>query len=438
MDEALRPVRRHRDRALSVADAVADRLRDPAALPSVVPFETPGRAASWEQASLAAGYAGIAMLFSNRAHLSDGADRVAAHRYLAGAAHYLRGGRCTRSFGIFNEVCGLGLSLVLAQQATGGYGKALRSLDAEVASGTERYCDLVGGEPVGPMGRYDVVDGLSGIARYLLLRNEHPEVLERVLRTLVRLVAPVAHQGATVPGLWATNPPNRNERKHPHLQRSGHLNLGLAHGVTGPLALLSIATAHGVVVEGQHEAIRSLVALMDRFQLEDEYGIYWPNFISLDEWKAGRCTPRRARVSWCYGAPGVSRALQLAGRAMGNSAWLRTADASVEAVLALPRDRWSVDHWSLCHGWSGAMHVLGYFADGPLGERVERTVDEMADQLLGGLERTGLPEFWLGEEKFPPGTEPAGFLEGAAGLALVLDSYAHGPALPWDMALLLR
>jgi hypothetical protein len=436
-DRILTPPVHHR-RARQTADAIAERLRDPAAVAAIVPPAVRGRASTWGHASLAAGYAGIAMLFSNRAYRTGSADRATAHRYLAGAAHYLRGERCPSSFGIFYEACGLGLSLALAQQATGGYANALSSLDTEAARGAERYCELVDRSAVGSMARYDVIDGLSGIARYLLLRGRYPALLERVLRSLVGMLAPVEHRGTQVPGIWATNPPSRDRRRHPDLQHSGHLNLGMAHGIAGPLALLAVALAEGAVVDGQRDAIGALVELLDRFRMEDEYGVFWPSVVSLDDWRRGRCDTHRQRVSWCYGAPGISRALQLAGRATGNSEWERTAEASVAAVLALPLDRWHVDHWSVCHGWSGALHLLGYFSGGPLGAQVDEVIDAIACRLLDRLEHDGLPEFVIGHEDFPPGTEPAGFLEGAAGLALALDTYAHGPALPWDIALVLQ
>ena len=61
--------------------------------------------------------------------------------------------------------------------------------------------------------------------------------------------------GHRLPGwhLTAEDPINRGKL----VDAKGTFNLGLSHGVTGILALLSIASLKGLVVDGQKDAIRS-------------------------------------------------------------------------------------------------------------------------------------------------------------------------------------
>ena len=47
---------------------------------------------------------------------------------------------------------------------------------------------------------------------------------------------------------------------------TGHLNLGMAHGIAGILALLSAAMRVGIRVEGHTEAVSELCAAFDRYR----------------------------------------------------------------------------------------------------------------------------------------------------------------------------
>jgi hypothetical protein len=169
--------------------------------------------------------------------------------------------------------------------------------------------------------------------------------------------------------------------------------------------------------------LESLAGLLWRWVAEDQAGIHWPGYLSLDHWAAGpaRKVPRQ-RPSWCYGTPGVARAVQLAALALDRSDWHDLAHRSLLPLLALPLGAWEIDGPGLCHGWSGALHVLGLLNEHLHDERLARVRDELAVRVLTDL---------------PHGTDEPGFLEGAAGTALALDAYAEGRALSgWDMPLL--
>ncbi|MEW2069795.1 lanthionine synthetase C family protein [Streptomyces sp. NPDC007346] len=420
---------KHAEKARRTADRIADHLRDPLNLAPPKP-DAP-------LVSLASGFAGLSLLHTSRATGGDAEERAAAHRYLSAAAAAMKQ-LPTPRFGLHYDLCGLGFAVALAQGAGGGYGRALESLDAEAVQATHAICEHVESEPLGSMTRFDALEGLAGITRHLLLRGLGGDgATERALTCLTAMVEPAEHHGEHVPRFWSTSPPNWHPRTAPAVRELGHLNLGLAHGIAGPLAVLSTAFAEGAAVPGQASAIARIVGLLERFRGEDRYGTFWPNYVSLAQWADPSIPHVRSRVSWCYGAPGVSRALQIAGRALGEESWLRTAQASVDALCDLPLDLWHVDHWSFCHGWAGNMHVLRHFTDGPNGGRVTALVDTAAEQIIDTFE-DGLPApFEIGLAYLTPGNEPAGLLEGVSGLALALRSYADpGEPTPWDSAFL--
>jgi len=102
--------------------------------------------------------------------------------------------------------------------------------------------------------------------------------------------------------------------QHPH----GNLNCGLAHGIPGPLATMSLALACDVTVPGLPEAVDRAAGWLAGHRADDYWGVNWPVAVSLIAvGSVVAAEPGRAgepsRSAWCYGAPGVARALWLAG-----------------------------------------------------------------------------------------------------------------------------
>ncbi|MFE4333707.1 lanthionine synthetase C family protein [Streptomyces sp. NPDC056831] len=432
-----------RERAGQVSEQILDRLADPAATVAAtrIPAEandTGETEAIWAEMTLGSGSPGLAIAFSGATR--PGTDRTArAHGYLAAATSAAALGDTTPS-GIFKGPGALAFAVLIAHRATGGYVSALQRLDGYQRDLVRSALPAVPeNSPLPTIGHYEVVRGMTGVGRYLLARAETcGEELETTLTYLTRLsLGEVEHRGHKVPRWWALDAPRiGSEDQLP----DGHLNLGISHGVAGPLALLSLAWRQGVRVPDQREAIESSVELLTRWAVRDEHGPYWPPYLSLTEWLAGpgAFAAPAGRPAWCYGAPAVSRALQLAGLALDRADWTGTAKASVERLLTLTPDRWGIDDNALCHGWAGALHQLGrlneHFGDG----RIEEVRDRIAAPLVDAFD----PELPFGYRftmtKVPYGSDVSGYLDGAAGLALALDAYsAGGSPSDWDMPLLL-
>jgi hypothetical protein len=106
-----------------------------------------------------------------------------------------------------------------------------------------------------------------------------------VLGYLVALAEPVRKDGEAVPGWWSgTGPAGTPDPAWP----GGHLNLGMAHGTAGILALLSGAMRAGIQVDGQARAVTELCATFDRYRQGGAACPWWPAMITFDEHKRGR------------------------------------------------------------------------------------------------------------------------------------------------------
>lgn len=434
--------RRLRERAGAVSAGILERLADPAA--TMAATRIPAEAADdgvaepvWAELTLGSGSPGLALAFAGAArHPERQVPR--AHAYLTAGTRAVSGGPGAAS-GIFKGPGALAFAVLVAHRATGGYVSALARFDAYQRDLVRAVLPPVEDRPLSTIGHYEVVRGLTGVGRYLLARAETcEEPLTAVLDHLVRLsVGTVSHQGARVPRWWALDAPRiGSEEAFP----GGHLNLGLSHGVAGPLALMALAWEQGVRVPGQQEAMEATADLLRTWAVTDRHGVFWPGHLSFAEWRRGPAAyDGRARwPAWCYGAPGVSRALQLAGRALGRSDFSDLARASVGRLLDLPRSDWGIDDHALCHGWAGALHQLGRLDEEWRDPRLARLRDDIASELVSAFD-PALPfglRFTM--TKVPFGSDVSGYLDGAAGVALALDSYAvDGTPADWDMPLLL-
>src|SRR5262249_9549675 len=151
-----------------------------------------------------------------------------------------------------------------------------------------------------------VVTGLAGLGRYLLAAGpDQRPALEEALTALVRLTEPIPVADRAVPGWWVRQGPGPGPGGVVPAQ--GIFDLGMAHGIGGPLALLAVAARQGVRVAGQAEAIgrigRWLIARVAR----DEWGPYWPTSIGFRAELRGEPGTPPTRAAWCYGTPGVAR-----------------------------------------------------------------------------------------------------------------------------------
>ncbi|MGC0416254.1 lanthionine synthetase C family protein [Embleya sp. AB8] len=436
---------RYANRARATVARVLDRLADPAAVArdtAVLGNEsvTGDALPLWTDLSLSSGFPGVSLAFSGSTP-HTGAEHVSrAHAHLVRAMAALAG-EPLETNGMFFGPGSVAFATLVAHNATGGYGSALARMDEHqrrVVRAALPRPDRDG--PLTTNGEFEVVRGLSGIGRYLLARHTAGAAglaeTEMVLSYLVGLAdGEITHRGHKVPRWWTLAAPQLGlEAEMP----DGHLNLGLSHGVAGPLALLSLAWRAGVRVPGQQAAIEQLVALLTECAVTDGDALWWPGFRTLDQWAAGPDpTIKSPRPSWCYGAPGVSRAIQLAALALDRPDWHELTRRSLTDLLGTPIARWGIDNPALCHGSGGLLHLLGLLGEHVADPRLPALRDELAALVLDQYRDEYRFGFRATMTDVPQDTDVPAFLEGAAGVALALDAYAEGGARAgWDQVLL--
>lgn len=186
---------------------------------------------------------------------------------------------------------------------------------------------------------YDVVAGAAGVLSFLTTIEQLGEKGRAAVQMLLDYL------------IWLASSDKEHERKrwflppdlypielHRLSYPDGYFNCGLAHGIPGPLAALAIAWHAGYRATGHAEAMSSLAQWIVDRQLHDSWGINWPGGIPLQQSYSSRewSSLPSCRTAWCYGNPGIARALWLAGTALGDTHLCEIAVEAIESVLRRP------------------------------------------------------------------------------------------------------
>jgi hypothetical protein len=304
----------------AVAACLRDHRRVQLAAVSARTQTTFPRTVHWQPTSLAQGDAGnpLVCAYLDACFPDQEWDRI-GHRYLTAAAQGAEQAPF-QSSGMFSGLAGLAFSALSLSRGGSRYRRLLTALNDALLPQIESQAQKLKQQAIDGLsfGDFDVISGLAGAGAYLLAyhcsRRDDAAALavtEAVLEALVALAG-------DTDGLprWWTPPHLLGDEEAVALHPHGNLNCGLAHGIPGPLGLMALALSSGTVVSGLEEAIDRLAEWLIGYRAPDRWGVNWPYAVPLtrdgvpDRAAASR-TPSRA--AWCYGAPGVARALWLAG-----------------------------------------------------------------------------------------------------------------------------
>lgn len=291
--------------------------------------------------------------------------------------------------------------------AAGGFDRARMQLDEIVDRITRERLhsawQRIGDGRAASFAEYDLLRGLSGLGAFWLARGTRQDALDAVLEYLVALTMPTD----VGPGWRVWHRPDDP-------QIAGlHVNNALAHGIAGPLAVLSLALIRGHQVPGHEPAIRRILDHLDAARRTSDAGEWWAR------WDGDGCG-RPPQPSWCYGTPGMVRAQQLAGIGLGDQARKRDAERVLLDCLHDDAQIAALTELGVCHGVAGLVRVTERVADdadepGPLRARAAL----LRSRLIGGDTTT---------------TDAAGLLTGGPGVQLVTENDTQSR---WDVCLAL-
>ncbi|MFF9479567.1 lanthionine synthetase C family protein [Streptomyces sp. NPDC014733] len=412
-----------RTAATEAVGEVAERLADPRKVADTADF--------WIPQALSDGHSGMALFFAELAH-QDPAHRATAHAHLAACVAALPG---RPGDGLYHGAPALAFAAHTARRAPDDYAGLLARLDPAVdgavrallqqdrARLAERRAGL-------PFSVYDLIGGLAGLTRLLLARRPADDpTLTGAVAHLLRILEPLPRDGTLVPGWWS---PGGTDGRADENFPDGHLNFGVAHGITGVLSVLVTAHRAQVPAPGLGDGIHHIAELLLARRTEDGR---WPSLLPLADFTAGRGGPP-GRSAWCYGTPGVAAVLHRAGEALDRPDWRQ---AAVDAALLDLADPSGVGDAGICHGWAGLLYLATVLGHASGDARFTALQDRFAARTLDFADPARPFVFGGDPAKKTGGANCAGLLTGAAGTTLALHAYATGApsAGGWDAALLL-
>jgi lantibiotic modifying enzyme len=307
-----------------------------------------------------------------------------------------------------------------------------RLLDADADDRSEAVDDALLGlvsRAGGWSAPYDLVVGLTGLGVYALQRYPRPVATE-CLRRVVELLHECARHDED--GLYWWTPPAEIAEESRKEYPSGRVDLGVAHGAAGAIALLGSVCGAGVERATARRLLEGAVSWLLAHSLPTEAGPTFP------VWVAPGLQPWPARCAWCYGDPGIAATLLTAAKGVGDADWEQAAVALACRAAERPASETGVVNANFCHGAAGLAHLYNrmYQATGEraLGRAavywLERTLGfyrlarDTGGSWVQGNWDSAQRELWTWT-----GVE---LVDGAAGVALVLLAAATSVEPTWD------
>ncbi|ETT44678.1 lanthionine synthetase C family protein [Paenibacillus sp. FSL P4-0338] len=293
------------------------------------------------------------------------------------------------------------------------------------------------------MGDYDTISGLAGIARVVLMFLDRPKMREiwSDIEELLHFFCGEKDIADLAIPRWHITASNQFQ-KHETLQYpNGNFNLGLSHGISGPLSLMSISVLQGLGSDSVLKDICRLSEWLSIWTIQNDVGTYWPGRVSFEEAQSGKLTMENQkfnRDSWCYGVPGIARALWLAGTATNDEKWTELALNSFLEIDKRITNLGGLASATLCHGIAGLLQSVQRLYSETKDKRLESIRDKLIISILNMFEPESIFGFYeinIINDKLEK-INDSGFLNGNAGVALVLASLISDESPEWDSVLM--
>ncbi len=427
-----------RAKAAKIADDVANRLIDTDLLVenlnALMSQAAPDMPIAWQPAALMQGFPGLAMMCFQLDKCEPGVGwaRVGT-QFMKIAIGQIGEQQPARSGSLCEGSTGLAFGAMLCPSRGAWRKDFIESQDAASLQHVQLIMDEIYSDRSRLQSRhFDTLYGITGIGRYFLSRlpnKQSQSALTRILETLVFL----SQDYDGILGFYT--PYSAFDDVLKQYEPTGMVNNGLAHGVPGPLVLMSLAVRVGFEVAGLKEATTKLADWVVGQTMTDEYGINWPRCLQIKDTDAEIPPLVPSRVAWCYGTPGIARALWLAGDALNVEGYKEIAVQSMKVALSKSPEVQRVDAPTICHGVAGLLQIaLRFAADTSDPEFVDYSVS-LAEQLFSYYD----PKlFWGYQDKMRDAhVDNPAFLYGAAGIVLALLAGAYPVEPRWDAILLI-
>lgn len=413
--------------------------------------------------TLSHGYPGLVVLYSalDAAFPSENWD-IITHQYILLIKKQIES-EGIHEFSLFGGLTGSCFSILYASKQKRRYQKLLKTLNNHLVVEVRKtlfpriYEKISLGLP-SHMSWLDLMSGITGVGAYLLCDpddSQNVDLLSQVLSILVQITKDIQVGSHLVPG-WYTPQHYQFIESDKKIYPKGNFNMGISHGVSGFLSLMSLASIQGVEVPGQIAAMKKMADWLLSKKREDKQGqSYWSDRIAFEEELGkGETSTYFTADAWCYGSAGVCRSLYLAGKCMDRKDLVQVSHEGFLSILNRSDINWNLHTSSFCHGYSGLLTLFQLMGRDLGCKKIQEAISPIRTKILAGyssdclvgfkdMEPNMKNQFVLNksmESHGPPkmiATEKIGLLDGATGILLALLSTETGD-LSWARPFLIE
>ncbi|WP_431808871.1 lanthionine synthetase C family protein [Lysinibacillus sphaericus] len=210
------------------------------------------------------------------------------------------------------------------------------------------------------MGDYDLMEGLVGIAQYILtykVNNSHFQLLlSRIVDYFISLTQYQLIKDKKIPN-WLIKSENQFLEEEKRIFSNGNFNQGVSHGICGVFICLI-----NIYKQYKEEKVKTAIeALVDWFlQTKIKHNNYyvWEKKLMFEQLNEDIIyNEKQINLSWCYGDFMIIYALSEAADTLNNHELKFFVDKSLEEY---DRSGIEIDLLSptLCHGYAGTLLIL--------------------------------------------------------------------------------
>lgn len=276
---------------------------------------------------------------------------------------------------------------------------------------------------------FDAISGLSGIAQYLFLITDidTTSTLKIIANYLCKLTNYQIYKAHKVPG-WFVHGENITTFLEKELYPNGQINYGMAHGITGVLAILLKLSQKNIQRHNVDLAINTILQEFEKVEYKSPSGVvYYPGMLDINDYiNKNYYADNNERMSWCYGSVGILYILYLVYKYKNNYEKCNSILNSFDSIAIQGNSCWKLESPIICHGFAGTAHIFKLIYK----ERKSSFIKNAYEQLLNNIFQVYNPDYLYSfkdilwkkiDNKYQKISQDRNtFLEGGSGIISVL------------------
>lgn len=319
-------------------------------------------------------------------------------------------------------------TLEFLSQNCKGYEKLLDTLETILLALTKDRLSEIKRSNIVKEEYFDVIQGVSSVARYLLSKEKLTSEQRVLVKEILNYLADLINNDPTI---YAEYMPNEKLRKK---FPSGYINLGVAHGILGPLYVLALGFKKFDMTQ-YLLSIEKGLSYYERSFFTNKIGkiIGWNGRVSDAVENEGF----RFNSSWCYGSLGMARVLYNIAKIIDSRKFREMATDVFTSSIDYINSSEILNN-AICHGRSGIMLLfnLMYLDTGKIQFKT------ISDNLFREIVRAASNSEYIFVERdvYFRGVNfdkvidyiDFGLLNGVSGIVLALMAQRTGASFPLD------